>query len=503
MAREISLSIEETNKLRAQVGLKLIPIDDGKKKETRDYISISNNKQRETLPQKKYQFVDENVLNKLQRRVRNRSSILQSTESSEETDWLSQVKHNKPKPANRIAINFENEGEQEDEDLLPIVQVSKDLGQLKSDKDVILTLKDQEVSAPDNASDILEDTNEIEKDLNGRALSRRHEAKKSSLNIKGSDTDQGKAQTSSTNMLSIGAINSFSSSNKTLDNGIKSTNATNMIKVQFIEPNIEDVDDSSDFKKPKIKKRKRKQETNNSFREKQNTIKRNVQLSSINLDTDVLDTEEDEFVVLPNISSSRKKQRTAEDIAEEIEREEQDRRKRQEEIERLKSQKENTLTLSETADFFDNLQANLLKNPQVSEDISDINNDNKKSDDVFNKAVIEQNQTEIIPQTEDITSLEENANNADFYSGIASTLHFLKDNNALVKKEEPSKKDKEVSLEYKDTEGNILTTKEAYKLLSQKFHGTKSNKKKQEKFKAKVRARNQKEEPTSYANLDV
>lgn len=47
----------------------------------------------------------------------------------------------------------------------------------------------------------------------------------------------------------------------------------------------------------------------------------------------------------------------------------------------------------------------------------------------------------------------------------------------------------QVQLVYKDEKGNQLTTKEAYKKLSQKFHGTKSNKKKQAKFQSKVELR--------------
>lgn len=47
----------------------------------------------------------------------------------------------------------------------------------------------------------------------------------------------------------------------------------------------------------------------------------------------------------------------------------------------------------------------------------------------------------------------------------------------------------QVQLVYKDEKGNQLTTKEAYKKLSQKFHGTKSNKKKLAKFQSKVELR--------------
>lgn len=44
----------------------------------------------------------------------------------------------------------------------------------------------------------------------------------------------------------------------------------------------------------------------------------------------------------------------------------------------------------------------------------------------------------------------------------------------------------EVALQYKDNRGHTVTAKEAYKLLAQKFHGTKSNLKKQRKFKDKI-----------------
>ncbi|EJS41618.1 snu66p [Saccharomyces arboricola H-6] len=49
--------------------------------------------------------------------------------------------------------------------------------------------------------------------------------------------------------------------------------------------------------------------------------------------------------------------------------------------------------------------------------------------------------------------------------------------------------DPEVQLVYRDEKGNQLTTKEAYKKLSQKFHGTKSNKKKKAKMHSRIEAR--------------
>ncbi|SCU84960.1 LAMI_0C09582g1_1 [Lachancea mirantina] len=52
----------------------------------------------------------------------------------------------------------------------------------------------------------------------------------------------------------------------------------------------------------------------------------------------------------------------------------------------------------------------------------------------------------------------------------------------------------EVKLKYTDDRGNELTTKEAYKKLSQAFHGTKSNRKKREKASKKIDDRRKQQE---------
>lgn len=83
-------------------------------------------------------------------------------------------------------------------------------------------------------------------------------------------------------------------------------------------------------------------------------------------------------------------------------------------------------------------------------------------------------------------------------SGISATLALLKTTGELKKKEEllgrtkdtrdidPSSADAGVKIEYRDEKGRKVTQKEAFRLLSYRFHGIKPGKKSQEK-RAKVR----------------
>ncbi|SCU98342.1 LAFA_0G17260g1_1 [Lachancea sp. 'fantastica'] len=66
----------------------------------------------------------------------------------------------------------------------------------------------------------------------------------------------------------------------------------------------------------------------------------------------------------------------------------------------------------------------------------------------------------------------------------------INDRNKILQRQKLADYNPEVNLTYKDDAGNVLTTKEAYKKLSQAFHGTRSNRKKQAKAQQKVLNRN-------------
>ncbi|CEP62303.1 U4/U6-U5 snRNP complex subunit SNU66 LALA0_S05e02542g [Lachancea lanzarotensis] len=66
----------------------------------------------------------------------------------------------------------------------------------------------------------------------------------------------------------------------------------------------------------------------------------------------------------------------------------------------------------------------------------------------------------------------------------------INDRNKTLQRQRLAAYNPEVNLTYKDNAGNVLTTKEAYKKLSQAFHGTRSNSKKLAKARQKVQDRN-------------
>lgn len=205
------------------------------------------------------------------------------------------------------------------------------------------------------------------------------------------------------------------------------------------------------------------------------------------------------------------------EIMKTIKREQIERQERIKSINRIEKIHRQGLTIDENSTFFDLLNTNIVTNHNLNR--NETRDINKNLEDNSIEEKLDKSSTINEPL---ISERKESKPKVDFYDGIASTLNFLKDQNMLaLPKREPdtsmnstrnelpnidnkSNGNKQsndnidlnnynpvIKLEYKDARGNLLTTKEAYKKLSQKFHGTKSNRKKQMKFNQRVIERNQ------------
>lgn len=508
MAEEISLSLEETNALRIKLGLKPIPKTEDNKQSIQpsEYVHKSPETQfqvkNNNSGSKKYRFVDERLLNKLRNRI---ASVSHNPKSSTSTndDWLTNINKGNTKSEvklPKVQINYDVDEVQDD---LPIVQVANNLEELKSGQSITLTLKESSITEEDDI-DTLQVDHKHDEEQNATNLKQRHDKKKplrsiTALEEQGTDIDKpGK-------LISVGALNRIDNDTENdINKESISIDTSNKVKVTF--DSDDDQTESSDFKRPRIKKRKRKQDT--TLSRKRMNRDHEVELSNIDftLDTHINMEELDEDITItPVVKPAVMK--SADEIAEEIRRAKIERERREEEIRRLQGQNERTLTISETADFFDTLKDNILTEPETSELPSHTDETSQVKEE---EHIVQENGTS--PSEEIATSEVHTAEPAreedkpDFYNGLASTLSFLNSHNVLPKernsKSTGTKRKDSTRLEYRDDEGNLLTTKEAYKQLSQKFHGTKSNKQKAAKAKAKIRARNN-DTSTDYTDFHV
>lgn len=537
MAGEIALSIEETNKLRIQLGLKPIVEEPKKKDEVKESgnENISEDNELHFISKDKVSML-RNKLDKMNEKLYQASIMTESNNnaaaaaaSADNNNWLDAVREKKPN-TNRVKLNryLEDEEEEEEEDDLPIMQVSHDISNLSKGKSTILTLKETSIGNEgedeDDNDDILEDEDVVveevtAKNLKLKTLNKDRRRKKMKLDVTSKDIEQTEEEGSNSttkptqNTIVVGGeIQTNETIEKSAVESQSNLNLEGRIRVAFDNDSDEDDDDDdengmTDYKPVKIKKRKRKEKEHVSSR-KRNTIRLPTQIHSVNLDDDEGEDEnDDDNIIIPQRKHTFKdvdadgKDNDDDDIAMIIRRETIE-KERLRSLNKIQSVKTHGLTIDETTTFFDSLNSPILTETRgVDVEIPPVA-DSKIED------APEDNTTSVTPVPKP---------KVDFYNGLASTLNFLKDHDILPKKEDiphpqsPSNTtdsrdqmggdnndgdinletyNPTINLEYKDAQGNKLTTKEAYKKLSQKFHGTKSNKKKQLKFNQRVKDRN-------------
>lgn len=528
MSGEISLSLEETNKLRIQLGLKPIVEETKRREETKETQTGNVREDNEVhfIAKDKVSML-RNKLDKMNQKIslHQASIISESSNNKEDGDnWLNSVRERKPNP-NKVKLNHyneeeEEEGEDEDDDL-PIMQVSHDIRKLSKGKSTILTLKETSIGnegEDEDTDDILEDEDvaiqeQTAKNLKLKSMNKDRRRKKMVLDVSSKDIAQteenAKVKPIQNTIVVGGEIQTSENIEKSAAESQSNLHFDGKIRVAFdnhSDDDDEEEEDATDFKPVKIKKRKRKDKDQSSNR-KRNIIKLPSEIQSVKLGDDEEEESGDEDFIIPqrkkvsNCMSSE--EIDEEDISMIIRREKIEKEARLKSLNKMQSIQNSGLTIDETTTFFDSLNSNILNEPQSFEKISskDISVPSPASDNPVEDKP-QDSVSDIIPKPK-----------VDFYNGLASTLNFLKDHNILPKKEDippsdtPHVKDQvgeegdhsgvnletynpTINLEYKDAQGNKLTTKEAYKKLSQKFHGTKSNKKKQLKFNQRVKDRN-------------
>ena len=579
MSDEISLSIEETNKLRVQLGLKPIPHDSRTKIENNverlnesytdkevpsvDDSDNSNGKDISFITEDKI-FLLRHRLSKINQRINGNKTehdLSNKDNQASERDWLNRVgtRHlNQNKVRLQHYSEEEEEAEEEEDgkekdknednnginknignenDELPIMRVSHDIKTLPKGSNTILTLRDTDVinnDSDNDDADILENEDliiqeETEKNLELKKMNkdrRRHKMtlKVSSMDIDNLENDIGSKH--AMNSIIIGGIIQ-SDENKELTASKQQQqqsgkNEEGKVRVVFdSEDEEEDGDEEMvDFRKIKIKKRTKKGVEQRSIRKRKKVeLPQTMSLVQLNNDTDENEEEEEEELnslinIMPQRNSKLKDDTDEHEIAVRIKKEQTERQERLKSINRLGSIHKQGLTVDENSSFFNLLNTNIVSNDSSTEKQTTNNKTIEDATDSNENRINQSPNKDKLSNFPNNTSVESKPK-VDFYYGIASTLNFLKDHDILPKRTNdtsasnvsPTEKfnenirtrdnvdlshyNPEIKLEYRDAYGNVLTTKEAYKKLSQKFHGTKSNKKKQMKYNQKIIERKQ------------
>ncbi|CCK71375.1 U4/U6-U5 snRNP complex subunit SNU66 KNAG_0G03180 [Huiozyma naganishii CBS 8797] len=536
MANEAFLSLEETNAIRIKLGLK--PIEEA--------VKQRQNEQKSSLPGERGQIENglapsgasqDNVATTVRGyhseinlfRSHNVSTDKEYPRSGDDLrlknaddDWLDKV-------GKQISKETDNTGVvtvREDDDTLPQLQTAHDVHKFRSGRDVILTLKESSIKEDGSDDDILENEDlayekETKKNVELKQMNKNRRRRKLTLDVSSKDIAQkdseGDESEREHDLLVVGGKTQLRHKNEEP----KTEHVEGKIKVMFDSDGGSDGEsDNGDFKSIKIKKRQKKI-SGNDKNKRTKRIQLPTEIHAVSLDTGDEEEGEGTFDMPLALKVTRRgkvdmenqaQSYSAEEIAIQIQREASERAMM---VERLNN-KSGGVTVDENSAFFDSLQTALLspRKNDMLDDPADISNSPEHKEQDAVKSI----QYASAPKGA-MDSGKAESKSADFYSGLASTLHFLQDNAILTKDhggdsrhittgdgenfpestslneersapdESAAQYDPKVNLVYRDEKGNELTPKEAYKKLSQKFHGTKSNKKKQEKFDQKVKAR--------------
>ncbi|CCF57803.1 hypothetical protein KAFR_0D01570 [Kazachstania africana CBS 2517] len=330
----------------------------------------------------------------------------------------------------------------------------------------------------------------------------------------------------------------------------ESTSLDGKIKVIFDESDASA--EEGDFKPIKLKKRKTRNDPGSNRRKKLILPDRMVKVDLQEDDTSTTYIDDfEENIIKPKKKLVERK--SADELAIEIRKESLENEQRKREISRLHNIS-SQLILDERADFFNSLSSNVLEGTQVAPETfadhigknttghafatvelpDNLNNkrvdndivDHSKSSSVnfyggiastlqflqgqsiFPESRSSQTNTEIaddfLAHKHNIAAKETRKRMLE--KGLSNVRNKYSKNESKTSQDREEQKmqqslnevqdelledyNPKINLVYKDNRGNELTTKEAYKKLSQKFHGTRSNKKKLAKFQAKVQARN-------------
>ncbi|AMD20230.1 HDL514Wp [Eremothecium sinecaudum] len=545
MVEEISLSLNETNKIRQKLGLPLIPANE----DTNSRSGLVGSTELQTTSDKSYSaryeddfensatkasnnaqkdvrdsFVDDRAL-RLRQRIMNRRGRRILYSSSE--DWLENIHDSKGDGTGESQSTLSGPYDERSDGSL--LKVAHNVDSLSTGKNIILTLKETAIDDEDE-EDILENVNlkheqEDLKNLKLKQLNKDRKHKAGILNkavLEEQDEEEESFYLSNRDNLSK-----------------KESNAQDPILIGKRKVELEEQEEISegDYMPAKIKKRK-----TTGRRHVRTPREQTAPIAPVTLiDEDgLLDYDEDRFHELLTIRKQTKEKKEL--LEKESLEEKQEKQHRAKYIDRLQK----GIVLDETDTFLASLKTDIIT-AQTDLDIKEEETMPDAGDSIGHGSG---------SSFDNVSTTIAAPRTSNFYDGIASTLGLLKDKNLIPSaksastRQEARKRDllkleqkiavreikeklnhemsssgisitedvqekveqymenqiaktamsiqkkrlenynPEVELKYQDEKGNQLTTKEAYKKISQAWHGTKSNKKKRESRQRKIEERN-------------
>ncbi|GMM46777.1 hypothetical protein DAPK24_033520 [Pichia kluyveri] len=455
-----SLSIAETNKLRAKLGLKLIPDESNIDKEFNNFEELETRKRQ---GEKLVKLVDDIETQKQQLKLKNRierGGIIDRLDKSSNDgsngdldldSWLSKVGGEIKRGVNAKRLVFKNdkkskkiETELKEEDI-PDVKISHDNEKInemiENGNEVVLTLKDSNVLDDKDEDELVNQILQHEEEILRNNKEKNKLGKLVTLDDHADASDK-KRKLESLEIESDDDDDDDDILHLNYDENLDGEKKINKIMKR----------DFSKFKKPKKSKSSNVQTRKRIIDEE--LEEREFKPVILNDDDDDVSSSIIEDDLEKVLNESRKLKLKLKLNLKEIVNDD------------VNKENKSINSISESLEFLDNIK--------VDEEIEEsVTKDNE-----------EQNGNELLrdnlkPETESryrtILDDEENKFNNNNKFGISSVLQSLKSNSSSKNNNGKlgSSKSDDVKIVYTDDDGNVLDTKQAFKYMSHKFHGSK------------------------------
>ncbi|AGO11148.1 AaceriAFR327Cp [[Ashbya] aceris (nom. inval.)] len=435
MAEEVALSLEETNEIRRKLGLPLIPVNSAKteprpaehrqkeidtegialpKKDTPSSIADRNKNTENTAATAASddtdQFIDRRVL-QLQKRIsKRRTKPLLNLEADDEDDWLESIgTRERPRNAGVRPI-YDDDGQEQPQEF----RVSHTSSVLSPGKDIVLTLKETSV-LDDDEEIVLENAaikhdEEVKMNMELRQLNKERKFNKSALNDPSKTakyTEDGSQDSFVHGSFKISADSAVLDDDRGTSDKVESLNGK-----RKLDPLPEDgvTEAPGDYEPIKIKKRKKPQKLSTVRKKDRSLAPVKVQLVD---EDELIENEDEHFYSNLNISKVTK-DRAIEKIVEDACEERAERKQRARNVDSLR----NGVVIDETDLFLDSLKDDILEGESFSSTTDKPTLEAQKMDSSSAKSV---------PVTTVPVSTGSDNPTPDFYTGLGSTLQYLKD----------------------------------------------------------------------------
>lgn len=420
------LSLEDTNKLRISIGLKPIPSDTQASRATSEVVNFDEHQEKFRLKSQedevRRRVEDAKMKTHRQKQISKRTLV--DGENIDTDNWLDNL--GKPKPKKQRKENVAQQHDKEhDLSGVKIGHSAKELGEMTQDE--ILTLKDKDIIDDDDSEDELNNDRLVRKDALTKELAEKAEADNIKFNGRhhvGFQEDQEVKEIDQEHLIISGSsINIPRVQEEAKPKGVS-------IDILFSD-HSETEETQNDYLRAKpVKMKKLKKKSTLKSRSKI----QDDELKHVELET--YDDNMDEELELESILSKKRRikqtkrtRMTPEQIADEVE------LFKRWEIEN-EIHPDTGIVFDDASDFLSSLNVPILNNVNIKKEI-DLNESQIKKEDTnesqLGEIKQEPKETEVNESDNKESDSENESTTKSFNGGIASTLQFLQSRNILNK----------------------------------------------------------------------